>query len=66
MYEHTVLMPHTLTFHPEYEECLTCHKQMEKHIVCDGARFHVCSWDSNGTHCSEPNCEINHSLNHNR
>jgi hypothetical protein len=31
----------------------------EKHIVQAGARFHVLWWDSNGEHCSEPNCEIN-------
>ena len=30
-----------------------------KHIRCEGARFHVLSWDSNGTHCSEPDCIIN-------
>ena len=31
----------------------------EKHIVCDGARFHVVTWDSKGAKCSEPTCEIN-------
>jgi len=32
---------------------------MIKHIVKEGSKDHVLSWDSNGTHCSEPNCEIN-------
>lgn len=31
----------------------------EKHVVCEGARYHVISWSTLGTHCSEPNCEIN-------
>jgi hypothetical protein len=30
-----------------------------KHIVCEGARYHGLRWDSDGTHCSDPNCEIN-------
>ena len=30
-----------------------------KHIRCEGARFHVLSWDSNGPHCSQPHCIIN-------
>lgn len=25
----------------------------------EGSRYHVTWWDSNGTHCSEPNCDIN-------
>lgn len=41
-------------YNPEYNKDGT-----EKHIYCDGARFHVLHWDSNGEHCSEPNCEIN-------
>ena len=39
---------------PEYNEDGT-----EKHIVCEGARYHVPYWDSYGEHCTEPNCEIN-------
>lgn len=39
---------------PEYNQDGT-----EKHITLDGARFHVLSWSTQGTHCSEPNCEIN-------
>ena len=36
----------------------------EKHITCDGARYHVLSYSLNEaegvvTRCSEPNCEIN-------
>lgn len=31
----------------------------EKHIACDGARFHVVSYHGNGLRCSEKNCEIN-------
>lgn len=30
-----------------------------KHVVCEGARYHVLHWDGLGTHCSEPECEIN-------
>jgi hypothetical protein len=30
-----------------------------KHIVCEGARFHVTSWGSQGARCSEAECEVN-------
>lgn len=30
-----------------------------KHIFKEGARYHVEWWDTNGTHCSETNCELN-------
>ena len=30
-----------------------------KHIIKEGSRVHVLHWDTNGVHCSEPNCEIN-------
>lgn len=30
-----------------------------QHVICDGARFHVLSWSTLGTHCSEPDCEVN-------
>ena len=30
-----------------------------KHITKEGVRYHVKYWDSEGTHCTEPNCEIN-------
>lgn len=39
---------------PEYNKNGT-----EKHIICDGARFHVTYWDTNGSHCSIKNCEVN-------
>lgn len=31
----------------------------EKHVVCEGARYHVTYWNTAGTFCSEPNCEMN-------
>ena len=30
-----------------------------KHVHCNHARFHVLSWSTLGSHCSEPNCIIN-------
>lgn len=30
-----------------------------KHVVKEGARYHVVSWSEQGTHCSERDCEIN-------
>lgn len=33
-----------------------------KHVVCEGARFHVLSWSTLGTHCSEPDCIINKAV----
>ena len=29
------------------------------HVIQEGARFHVLSYDSEGQHCSEPQCEVN-------
>ena len=49
-----VEVPDLWIYDPEYNDDGT-----EKHIVCDGARFHVVSWDANGARCSEPNCEMN-------
>jgi hypothetical protein len=40
--------------------CPYCHQLMVKHIIKEGARYHVHSWDSKGARCSEPNCEDNH------
>ncbi len=34
-------------------------KKIIKHIIKDGARYHVLHWDTKGAHCSEPNCEVN-------
>ena len=30
-----------------------------KHVICEGAHFHVLSWSTKGTHCSEKNCIVN-------
>ncbi len=37
-----------------------------KHVYCDGARFHVKSWSSFGTRCSEPKCIYNKYYNKNK
>ena len=48
-----------------YFKCPKCGKRVQKHIVKDGARYHVKSWSllNNGesdTTCSEKDCEVNH------
>ena len=35
-------------------------KKIVPHIIKENSRKHVVYWDSNGKHCSEPNCEINY------
>jgi hypothetical protein len=30
-----------------------------RHIHCEGARFHVISYSTEGRRCSEPECEVN-------
>lgn len=35
-------------------------KNVVKHVIKEGSRQHVVHWDTQGTHCSEPDCEINH------
>lgn len=30
-----------------------------KHVRCEGARFHVLSWSTKGTNCSEERCIVN-------
>lgn len=50
----TETYPDLYSYEPEYNEDGT-----EKHIVLDGARFHVISWDRKGAKCSCGNCEIN-------
>lgn len=30
-----------------------------KHVNCNGARFHVLSYSTEGVSCSEPNCIVN-------
>ena len=48
--------------------CPHCGKPMVKHILKEGARYHVISWygSKNGatSHCSEPDCEKNHGPGH--
>ncbi len=41
------------------EECKGKFHEDEKHIIKEGSRYHVLSWDSNGRHCSNPKCEVN-------
>jgi len=36
------------------------------HILLEGARFHVVSWDGYGPRCSEPRCEINKEYERNK
>lgn len=31
-----------------------------EHLSCHGSRRHVLWWDSQGEHCTEPRCEVNH------
>ena len=33
-----------------------------KHVHCEGARFHVLWYDTNGKHCSEKDCIINRKV----
>ena len=40
--------------------CPICKKEMVKHIIKEGARYRVHSWDGNGEHCSTKDCENNH------
>jgi hypothetical protein len=52
----------------ETGKCELCGKPMVKHIIKEGARYHVTSWhgSENGatSHCSEPDCENNHGYGH--
>jgi hypothetical protein len=45
-------------------KCPYCGEEMVKHIIKEGARYHVTSWGNqkNGaaSHCSTKNCENNH------
>lgn len=58
-HEEVVKKPDLHNYEPEYNE-----DGSEKHIHCDGARYHVLSWGIKDgipyQRCSEPNCEINH------
>ncbi len=31
----------------------------KKHVIQEGSREHVTWWDTQGAHCSEPDCEMN-------
>lgn len=54
----TVEFPDLHRYEPEFNQ-----DGSEKHITCDGARFHVVSYGLGPKgaviKCSEPNCEIN-------
>jgi len=54
-------------FNPK-DKCPYCGDIMVKHIIKEGARYHVTSWykGKNGatSHCSEPTCENNHGPGH--
>ena len=50
----TYQRPNLISYTPEWNEDGT-----EKHIKCDGARYHVISYSSNGMKCSCENCEVN-------
>lgn len=47
---------------PECWNCPVCGKPIVKHIVEEGARYHVHSYDSNGIRCSTKDCEDNHGI----
>ena len=54
-----IRVPDEWHYEPEFNKDGT-----EKHISCDGARYHVLSYsysDKHGcqVHCSEPKCEMN-------
>lgn len=48
--------------------CPHCGKKMVKHIICEGARYHVHSYigyrdkSRSSVKCSDPNCEDNHGI----
>jgi hypothetical protein len=42
--------------------CPLCGKKMIRHVIKEGARYHVNYWDYLGIHCSEPDCEDNHGV----
>lgn len=50
----TIEVPDLHNYVPEYNEDGT-----EKHIILEGARFHVPYWTSKGCFCSVKNCELN-------
>lgn len=50
----TIKIPNLHRYIPEFNTNGT-----EKHIVLEGARFHVKSFTSKGIRCSCANCELN-------
>ena len=44
----------------ELEPCPLCGGRRVKHIIKEGARYHVHRYDSNGIRCSTKDCEDNH------
>ena len=51
----TIQRPDLWNYEPKFNADGT-----EKHIACDGARFHVISYGGHGSiRCSEPKCEVN-------
>lgn len=42
------------------KQCPKCEEVVDVHIIKDGARYHVTSYDTLGAHCSAENCERNH------
>ncbi len=55
-----IKVPDLNNYDPEFYNCHKCEEEIEKHIIQDGAYYHVPHWDSNGKHCSAEKCEINH------
>jgi len=45
---------------PEYYNCLGCGEEVEKHLIQDGAYFHVLWYGGKGIHCMKKKFEINH------
>ena len=40
--------------------CKYCGEKMVKHIIKEGARYHVHWWNGYGEHCTTKDCEDNH------
>ena len=47
----------------ERVKCPVCKRMMIKHVIKEGARYHVISYyGPEGSHCSTTDCEINHGV----
>ena len=42
-------------------KCPDCGEKVVKHVLKEGARYHVPCWSSQGWRCSEPDCQMNHT-----